>query len=228
MDSEGLWVLDSPANNAMAHFLHNIFYLLGDRPDSSAMPSTITAELYRAYPIENYDTIACRAWTLGGTEMLFYASHSTFEELGPMFSLEFEKATVMFGEDRDSVVALTNDGEKIQYGSPEKETFLKLRDALAAVHSIRPLTCGPEASYAQTLCVNGIQESVSVICSFPEHRVKRDENRIWVDGLTQEFYTCYQRGILPSESSMPWASRGQNIDLRNYDFFPGGTSSEED
>ena len=35
MDSEGRWVLDNPANNAMAHFLHNLLYLAGDGQYSS-------------------------------------------------------------------------------------------------------------------------------------------------------------------------------------------------
>ncbi len=31
-NADGDWVLDSPANNAMAHFLHNAFYILGSVP----------------------------------------------------------------------------------------------------------------------------------------------------------------------------------------------------
>jgi predicted dehydrogenase len=228
MDDQDRWVLDSPANNAMAHFLHNVFYVLGDRPDVSAMPSEVTAELYRAYPIENYDTIACRAWTGSRVEILFYASHSTYEDMGPLFSFEFEKGIVSFGEDRDSIVAHTNFGEEIDYGSPEKEPFQKLFDALAAVNSDLPLICGVDSSYAQTLCMNGIQESVPTIGALPESKVKRDKNRVWVDSLSEEFYLCYQRGILPSESGLSWACRGQNIDLQNYEFFPSGASSEGD
>lgn len=225
-DDQGHWVLDSPVNNAMAHFLHNVFYVLGERPDSSAMPSEVTAELYRAYPIENYDTIACRARTKSGVEILFYASHSTSESVGPLFSFEFEKGIVSFEEDRDSIVARTNYGKDIDYGSPDKEPFQKLLDALAAVNSDLPLICGPEASYAQTLCMNGIQESVPTICPFPEAKVKEDSNRIWIDGLTEEFHSCYQKGILPSESDMPWARRGKTIGLQDYKFFPGGAVSE--
>ena len=29
--NDGTWILDSPTNNACAHFLHNMFYVLGDR-----------------------------------------------------------------------------------------------------------------------------------------------------------------------------------------------------
>jgi len=228
MDGEGHWILDSPANNAMAHFLHNVFYVLGDRPDLSAKPKEVMAELYRAYPIENYDTVACRVWTVDGIEILFYASHSTYEELGPMFFFEFEKGTVSYGESRNTVLSITKNGEEIDYGSPEKDPFRKLAKTISAVHTTLPVTCGPEASFAQTLCVNGIQESLSNIRSFPESKVMKDKNRIWVDGLAEGFYTCYQQGILPSESGLPWARRGQSIDLQNYEVFPRGGYSGGD
>jgi predicted dehydrogenase len=227
-DGEGRWVLDSPANNAMAHFLHNVFFVLGDRLESSAVPREVLAELYRAYPIENYDTVACRAWTVNGAEILFYASHSTCEELGPMFSFEFEKGVVSFGEDRNTVVAITDEGEEIDYGSPDEDPFRKLFDALSAVHKALPVTCGPEASFAQTLCMNGIQESLSHIPTFPESKIMKDKNRIWVDGITEQFFGCYRRGILPNESGLSWASRGQSIGLEDYEFFPGGVPSEGD
>lgn len=228
MDEEGHWILDSPANNAMAHFLHNVFYILGDRPGQSALPKEVEAELYRAYPIENYDSVASRVWTVGGVEVLFYASHTTWEELGPMFSFEFEKGTVSYGENGNTVVFITRNGEEIDYGSPEKDPFRKLVRTISAVHTALPVICGPEAAFAQTLCINGIQESQSKICPFPDSMVMKDQNRIWVDGLAEEFYTCYQKGILPSERGLPWACSGKSVDLQNYEFFPREAHSRGD
>src|SRR5688572_7085381 len=45
---QGHPVFDSPVNNACAHYLHNMFYVLGDRPESSGVPARVMAELYRA------------------------------------------------------------------------------------------------------------------------------------------------------------------------------------
>ena len=45
--ADGSWILDSPVNNAMAHDLHNMLYLLGPSIDRSAQPVEIVAELYR-------------------------------------------------------------------------------------------------------------------------------------------------------------------------------------
>src|SRR5665213_934650 len=56
LQHNGVWVLDSPANNAMAHFLNLALFLLGSTQVDSANPITVEAELYRANSIENYDT----------------------------------------------------------------------------------------------------------------------------------------------------------------------------
>lgn len=227
-DEAGNWILDSPANNAMAHFLHNLFYVLGRGPEASARPAKVTAELYRTYPIENFDSIACRVFTEEETELLFYASHAVNQEQGPMFSFEFEQAEVTFGEKLDDIVARDHQGREKHYGSPEAgHHFHKLFEAVESLREPGPILCSPEAACSQTLCMNGIQESAE-IKTFPESMVQREEQeeRRWVKGLREAFYDCYKKGILPHEGKYSWASRSRTVDLRNYRFFPGGKPPE--
>lgn len=227
-DEAGNWILDSPANNAMAHFLHNLFYVLGKGTETSAQAAKVTAELYRAYSIENFDSIACRVFTEEGTELLFYASHAVEQKWGPLFSLEFEQAEITFGEKLDDIVARDHQGREKHYGSPEAgHHFHKLFEAVESLREPRPILCGPEAARSQTLCMNGIQESAE-IKTFPESMVQREEQeeRRWVKGLGEAFYDCYKKGILPHEGKYSWASRSRTVDLRNYRFFPGGKPPE--
>jgi predicted dehydrogenase len=56
----GSWVLDSPVNNAMAHFLNLALFLLGPSEPTSAEPISVEAELYRVNVIENFDTCCLR------------------------------------------------------------------------------------------------------------------------------------------------------------------------
>lgn len=228
-DEEGRWILDSPANNAMAHFLHNLFYILGEKKDRSAQPAEVQAELYKTYPIENFDSAACRAFTNEGVELLFYASHVTEHDRGPMFSFEFEQATVTYGDGTDEIVAVDRSGREKHYGSPEEDhPFQKLFEAVESVREPKPVVCGPKAARSQTLCVNGIQESAPETVIFPESMVQREkEKRRWVKGLEEALYSCYQKGILPSEGNFSWAKAGKAIDLRNYRFFPGGTPTAD-
>jgi predicted dehydrogenase len=203
IDDSGNWVLDSPANNAMAHFLHNLFYVLGEEIHLSAWPAKVTAELFRAYPIENFDSIACRIFTTAGTELLFYASHVTYEDKGPMFNFQFEDAEISYGESSDEIIARNSSGREKSYGSPEDDhQFLKLFEAVETVRTPKPIICGPEAAFAQTLCIKGIQESVPEIPIFPDNMIQWNENRerLWVKGLDEAFYRCYRKGILPNEA----------------------------
>lgn len=229
-DEAGHWVLDSPANGAMAHDLHNLFYVLGERITASARPKEVKAELYRAYPIENYDSIACRSFTEKGVELLFYASHAVPQDWGPLFSFEFEQATVSYREFSDGIVATFPDKTQRFYGSPESDhQFRKLFDAVAAVKEPKPVLCGPEAAVSQTLCVNGIQESVAEIETFTEPMIQKGrKGKCWVKGLSEAFYGCYEQGILPSEAGLSWARCGRTVDLGNYRFFPGGIALEKE
>ena len=92
---DGAFILDSVANNAAAHFLHNMLFLLGNDIDRSTSLATITAELYRANDIETYDTCAIRAETIDEVEVMFFASHAVHHDLGPRFVYEFETTVLM-------------------------------------------------------------------------------------------------------------------------------------
>ena len=226
MDEGGRWILDSPLGNAMAHFIHNMFYLLGQRTHVCDQPTEIQGECYRAYPIENYDTGLFRAYTSQGVEILFYGSHVTGWKKDPVFHFEFEDGTITFGDGQYQIIASDRKGRQKNYGSPEDDDqFLKLHEAIGAVRDAKPVVCGPEAATAQVLCINGVQDSVKEIIPFPPSRLMTDRNneRIWVADLGEEIYDCYQKNILPSEGNISWAVPGRTIDLRNYTWFPGGS-----
>ncbi len=220
---DGRWILDSPANSALAHDLHNLFYLLGDAQDTSAVPAEVTAEAYRANPIENYDTVACRIRTEKDAEILFYGSHAVPEKKGPFFSLEFDEALITFNETGD-IIARNKKGTEKHYGSPfDSHQFTKLFHAVDSVRHPLPVVCGPEAGRSQVVCMNGIQESFSEIVPFPESEIVIDKKMglRWVRGLTDLFHDCYEKAILPCETKISWTQCGQRIDLKNYSSYSG-------
>ena len=228
-DAQGRWVLDSPINNALAHFLHNMFYVLGNAVDRSAVPVKVIAESYRVNPIENYDTGICRAFTEEGTEVLFYAAHSTYNKVGPKFRFEFEDALITYGEIHDEIVAEDKNGNRKNYGSPDDDhQFLKLFKAIETVKEPKPVACGLEAARSQTLCMNGVQESVTEIVTLPGSITFRDESqhRWWADGVDFALCECYRKSQMPHEANYDWAKAGKYVDLTHYQYFPGGYKSE--
>jgi predicted dehydrogenase len=233
-DAGGAWVLDSPVQNAMAHDLHNIFYVLGKDEGTSARPVEVEAELYRANAIENFDTAAARVRTEEGVEILFFVSHASDEDRGPVVRYEFEKAVVRCDSRTSGLWAEFPDGTRKDYGVPDAEPMAKLWLSIAGVRDgTRPL-CGLEAAASQTLCMNGIQDSMPDIREFPAELVRTVEGsgarrlavetpgsrRRVVEGLDEALAACYEAGRLPSEMGLPWSARGGVVDLRDYAEFP--------
>jgi hypothetical protein len=229
-DAQGRWILDSPANNAMAHDLHNMFYILGRMRETSAAPVSIEAELYRAYDIENFDTAAIRCLTTEGTEILFFVSHAAAADLGPLFSYEFEGGTVSAAGRGTDITASVGGGTEI-YGCPDSEPLRKMSFSIASVRTRLQPACGLEAAMSQTLCINGAQESMPEIQKFPasllEVRGEPGRRSIRVRGLEEAFRSCYEHNCLPSELGISWGKPGRTIQLRGFRHFPSGRSQDE-
>jgi len=226
-DPAGTLVLDSPANNAMAHFLHNLFYLTGERVDRSLEPLTVEAELYQVYPIGNCDTSLLRATAGDGIEVLFYASHTVDVAIGPIFEIECSGGRIVFDGPATQIVATDLYGERVSYGTPDTDhQFLKLFEAIRGVRGEDIPVCGPEAARSQTLCINGMQESVPDIVELTDDVIRieatgDEKERRWVNGLAETLLDCYSNWRLPSEAGVPWAEKGQLVDLIDYRRFEG-------
>jgi predicted dehydrogenase len=234
-DAEGAWVLDSPVQNAMAHDLHNMFYILGREKETSARPAEVVAELYRANAIENFDTAAARVRTEEGVEILFLVSHASSEDRGPIVRYEFEKGVVRCESRTSGLWAEFPDGSRKDYGVPDAEPMNKLWQSISGVceEGARPL-CGLEAAASQTLCMNGLQDSMPEIRDFPAAMVRTVEGpgtgrlavatpgarRRIVEGLDEALAGCYEAGRLPSEMGLGWSAAGAAVDLRSYAAYP--------
>lgn len=225
-DLRGPWILDSPANNAMAHDLHNMLYVLGDEKDRSTHPVEVEAELYRAYDIQNFDTAAVRSKTEKGVEILFFVAHATQKDRGPILSYEFEKGIILSSGRNSDIKALFFDGTVKNYGNPDREPLKKWWDCLKGVRSSQTPVYGIEAAASHTLCPNGMQDSMPEIAEFPRELLRiegqPESPRIWVEGLNEVLEQCYGEGLLPSELSIPWSKKGTKISLAGYNKFPGG------
>jgi predicted dehydrogenase len=223
----GAWVLDSPANNAMAHDLHNIFYILGSSRERSATPVEIEAELYRAYDIENFDTAAIRGRTDSGAEFLFYVSHASFADEGPVLHYIFEKGEISAAGRGGRIQARWHDGSIRDYGMPDDEPMVKLWACLELARKQAKPVCGLDAATSQTLCIDGAQESMPEIASFPDDLLMREDksglSRTWVKGLDEILRECFEKNCLPSELGVTWSHKGKKIGLDpDYEFSGAG------
>ena len=189
-------VFDSPANNAAAHFLHNLLFLLGDKMDRSARPATVEAALFRAYPIENFDTISCKIETETGYEICFHASHVTEKCMNPCFEIDFSEGRVYFESRSKDITGIDSENNEIHYGDPDRDQFGQLCLAIAGAGKEHTPVCGPAAARSQTETVNIIQNQASAISPFPADLLDQTDELIRVRSLYERLTACYKQDRL--------------------------------
>jgi predicted dehydrogenase len=222
--ADGTPVYDSPVNNATAHYLHNMLYLLGPTRESSANPISVQAELYRANDIENYDTAAVRVIVEGGAELLFYTSHSVPIAMGPVLCYEFERAKIYYeAETGGGFIARFANGTIRRYGDPNADRPLKIWQCIDAVRTGEPIACGIPAAVPHALCVAAAAASMPKVSEFPSDLVTMQglsgQPMKCVTGLASAMVQCYDQGMLPAEHrALSWAARGERIDLTTTDW----------
>lgn len=197
-DPAGHLVLDSIANNACAHFLHNLFFLAGDQMNTCARPQSTEAYLHRVYDIESFDTISMKIITDNDVELFFNASHATEKERHPEFHLEFSEGNVHYGGPGTKVIGTMKNGEIKEYNAPdETHQFQKMFRAIKAVNQPMEVVCPPEAALSQTMCINEIFESQVPVYTFDPEQIVTDEHRKYVKGLYEVMSSSYDNNPKP-------------------------------
>lgn len=200
-DPNGNIVMDNLFNNAMSHFIHNMFFLLGDSMDSSAVPAKTEAYTARAYQLETYDTGAFRTLTQSGAELLFLASHAAEKRVDPCFRIEFEKGFVELKPGADKIIARTLDKMEFSYPSPDSDhQFKKLFTAIECAAGRGKVICSPEAALSQAIIADQTDRICSDPFQFPEGRKERNEERLFVKGLDDLLLLCYKEFRMPDRN----------------------------
>jgi len=223
MDQNGHWVLDSVANNATAHFLHNMLFLFGDEIDKAAYPKSINAEIYRANDIENYDTFTGRIKTKNGVDMLFLASHAVDKNINPIFEFIFEKGKVTYDYSKDSMLyGHTADGKTKAYGNPFLNEMKKIFTCIKAIKNEEIIPCPVDAAVPQLLVINSVSENIEINDFDKQFIIEGEidgEKLIYVKDLSENLTNCYNLEKLPSELGYKWAKAQKTIDVADYDVF---------
>lgn len=228
-NEEGDWILDSVANNATAHFLHNMFFLMGESLNKSAFPHKITAEMYRANDIENYDTFMAKIKTNNNIDLLFLASHAVPENIHPVFEITFERGKVTFDSAKDRIIyGYTDKGEKKVYGNPFEDEMRKIFTSIRAIRGEEEIPCDITAASAQLIAINAVSENYK-ISQFDEKYLVHEKieeptgetTLNYVRGIKEVLMDCYKDEMLPFEKGLPWAVTHGEITIENYTEFKG-------
>ncbi|MFW5776417.1 MAG: Gfo/Idh/MocA family protein [Spirochaetota bacterium] len=199
----GTWVRDSPVNNATAHYLHNMLFVLERAETAGLRVDSVSAELYRANAIESFDTAALRVVTEAGTEVLVYTTHAGKSVVEPMTVMEFDDAVVRH-QCPGSFVAVMSGGHREDYGNPDTGPREKLERVVSDIRSGRRPACTLDDASHQLLVACSLDHDSGIV-DFPSEIVERT-NGVWVSGVTEALVQAYANGVLPHElGNVDWA-----------------------
>lgn len=107
---DGRAVLDSPLNNAFAHFAMLALYFAGDGRDVAAAARVEDVELYRTHTIESFDAAVVRLRTATDVRIWLGVSHVCHPQFEPEIRLTGSLGTACWNYEKEAWVDHRDDG----------------------------------------------------------------------------------------------------------------------
>lgn len=235
------WILDSPANNANAHYLFNMLYLSSSDFQGSSDPIELTAELYRAYTIDSADTTQIKFNTAEGTRGHIILTHCNEQEIGPRMRLDCEKGSVDWQSDEGHTVIRYSDNTTEEFDNliHDNWRYEGFRDLVHAIHNKTRPACTPGLARCHTLAVNSMHESCPEVCQIEDLHLREVEdwemfppdtrgNFVRVLDMNKYLERAYQNGDFLSELEIPWANPASRpLKTGGYSHFPADPRLEQ-
>jgi predicted dehydrogenase len=224
----GSWVLDSPVNNAMAHFLMILLYWSGLTEDAFGVPESLKADLFRAQNIPSFDTASLKVGLRDGPDVLYGVTHSAEENIQVFLLIEGEKGRIEW-EHFNEIRITTDSGTEII----PCEDLGSLREGMIEqvclwVTKRSGKVVGLEDALLHTKLVNALHDGFP-IRDFPADRIQRraiqDQTFRFVPGLLEDLRTAHESDQLLSELSPEiYGPAPKPFPLENYTAFKGAAT----
>lgn len=229
------WILDSPANNANAHYLLNILYA-GSHMEGAASTKALTAHLYRANPLESTDTVQLRFVTDEGVRMHVILTHANGSPHGPRMVFTGERGTAYWQTDEGFSIVRYADGSAETFDNRlhDKWRYDGFKNLVEAIRGAAQVLCPPELARAQTLAVNLMHESCPVIRTIdPAYITEAEDWEMFppntkglfrrVRDIDSAMVVAVQEDAFFSELGLPWAAgmAGREVSGTGYTEFKG-------
>lgn len=169
----GAAVLDSPLNNAFAHFVLLSLLFAGEGEEDAA-PQPEGVELLRAHAIESFDTAVVTLRTARGVRLWFGASHASHAALEPEILIEGTAGTACWRYEQEAWVAPTGGARERRPVGHQEQTR---RAMMAAVLARWRGAAAPICTAAMAARHTGLIETIHATA--PVHGVAA-EQVIWM------------------------------------------------
>lgn len=216
MQREGAWILDSPAANALAHYLHLGLFFAGSAVDEAATPMEVCAELYRANDIENYDTCSYQVRLPGETLLHASFTHASTEYLHPVVTVLAERGSVRCGFERPVIIRTGDHIEELAMAAKPWSLMMGVfrKWMFEGTHAAVGATL--EMARMHTMTFAGASEA-SPVYEVPPSAIEtvtaRDQTPLRaIRNIVPAISATGERGCMLHETGMlPWTRRGRSI-----------------
>ena len=214
---KGRWILDTPANNAHAHYLMNMLYLSSSDPQKSAIPVELKAELYRANFIASSDLLQMKFKTDYDTKCFLIFAHCNCKELGPIMKIRCENGEVTWQSENGTTI--------IHYNNRKIERFDNLirknwrydgfKDIVDSIRKNTEPLCTPQLARTHTVAINAMHKSCPEIIQINDKyivEIEDDEmfppetkgNFRKVANLDEYIIEACDKDVFFSNLNIPW------------------------
>jgi predicted dehydrogenase len=203
LHKDGAPVFDSPANNALAHFLNLGLFLLGKDFNQSGHLTSIKADLRRAYNIESFDTIVLKGKTKSGVMMHYAVSHVCEENFEPLIKIKTTHKEIHLTHDSNRLY--DRSGQFIEELHHE-DTWTGRRNILPSIinhiDGKEDLYCDLNIAGQHTCLIERIHNDFK-IWTFPNeslgNRVEGEDEFLTVKGLWETMKMSSEQSLLMNE-----------------------------
>ena len=223
------WVLDGPANNALAHQITNMLLLASPQAGGYATPTSVRGELYVAGPRDSHDTAAIEFRTAEGATARFLCSHRTLGHFGPTIEIECDGGVATWAMSQSAEITYADGSRESCDSDITNQSVTMVGNLMDAVESGDPslVRCKLTDARKMTLVIDGAHESSRRIHRIDGQSVRTldegtDEQRIVVEDIDDAIIAAADTKALFSDLSdaPPWAVATQPYDVSGYDTFP--------
>lgn len=221
----GDWVMDSPANNALAHYLNLSLFFAGATLTESASPEGVESELYRAHAIENFDTVSLRVHLAGGVTLLVLLTHACRESYGPIIQIEGTKGRLVWTMDGVDIEVKGVHEQVVSSADAGRELIECFARRVRGLPDETRLGSTLETARAQVLVVNAASEATAVV-QVPDpqilHFEEQNNRGVSINGIEATVRHCVEhRQMLHESGRLPFTQPAGTLDVRDYQRFAG-------
>jgi predicted dehydrogenase len=221
------WVLDSPANNALSHFITLALFLNGPSLTDTTRPVGGEAELYRARDIQSFDTCSLKIDCENDVPVFVHLTHACKECSDPIITV--------FGDKGRAI--RTSQSVRIEHNNGQAQECATEQDRMAMIqrfaHAVRgngeasqPLA-SLEVARGQLLVVNAAMEACPIVDVAEEQLYRPVEGGpVAIRGIERLFAQLAEKPTMLHASGLaPWSKPARRMDLNGYNHFNGPAGS---